>query len=143
MLDGTPEGELVEIANNSDGSKSIHPAVDEWHPGVDFLVTWAKSAPARSDFDILIRAEPLSSVVQGDFLVSTYTTGDQLNPSLAVGADSSFVVVWRSEGSPGSDANGLSVQARWFSPGGSAGEQFQVNDFTTGDQDVPGGRHGG
>lgn len=137
-LDGTPLGTGLEVANGADGSTNIHPAVDAWPASSGFLVAWAQDDPAdpgADAFDIQLAGFSAASAPQGHFMVNTYVTGDQDAPALSVGVDSSFVVVWRSVGSPGTDSAGQSVQGTWFSPGGSPGTQFQVNTHTTGDQD--------
>jgi hypothetical protein len=47
-------------------------------------------------------------------------------------------VVWSSQGSPGGDASGSSIQAQRFASDGSAlGTQFQVNSYATGSQIEP------
>src|SRR5438105_1507646 len=57
-------------------------------------------------------------------------------PSLALDGSGGFVVTWTSGGSAGSDDSGSSVQARRFgSDGTPAGTDFQVNVYTTGNQD--------
>jgi hypothetical protein len=69
------------------------------------------------------------------FQVNTYTTDDQEVPHVATAGDGSFVVVWGSEGSSGTDANGWSVQGQRYASGGSvAGAEFQVNTDTTDNQ---------
>ena len=46
-----------------------------------------------------------------------------------------FVVVWRSDGSSGTDDHGLSIQAqRYHGDGSPNGEEFQVNTSTSGNQ---------
>jgi hypothetical protein len=53
-------------------------------------------------------------------------------------ADGSFVVVWSSLGSSGSDTSGYGIQAfRVSATGAPLGSQFQVNSYTTGDQHFP------
>jgi hypothetical protein len=73
----------------------------------------------------------------GTIQVNTYTTGVQDEPALSVGADSTFVVAWRSAGSGDTDHSGTSIQSRRFSSSGSPGPQFQVNAVTTGSQENP------
>lgn len=71
----------------------------------------------------------------GDFQVNAYTTGAQRSPSIAVGSDGSFVLVWSSEQQDGS---GSGVFGRRYDPVGNAvGGEFQVNSYTTGDQRGP------
>ncbi len=137
-LEGTPLGASVDVTDASDGSTNIHPAVDAWPSFSGFLVVWAQEDPAdpgTDGLDIQIAAFGTADAPEGHFLVNSYTPGDQDSPALSVGVDSSFVVTWRSVGSPGDDGDGKSIQARWFSPGGTPEGQFQVNTFTVGDQD--------
>lgn len=73
-----------------------------------------------------------------EFQVNTYTTGLQFVPSVAVAPDRSFVVVWQSDGSAGSDGSGSSIQGRRYdSDGGPLDAGFQVNTVTTGFQIDP------
>ncbi len=75
--------------------------------------------------------------VGAQFQVNTYTTNSQSRPAVAVDGDGDFVVVWHSDGSSGSDTDGLSVQGRRYASDGTPqGAQFQVNTYTT---TVPGG----
>jgi len=71
-----------------------------------------------------------------EFQINTYTTNFQFSPRVASGPPGSFVVVWDSYGSDGTDTSLMSVQAqRVYLNGSLAGEQFQVNSYTLGDQD--------
>ena len=73
-----------------------------------------------------------------EFQVNTYTTGDQQLPAIATDADGDFIVVWHSNGSSGSDTLSSSVQGQRYSAAGAPlGAQFQVNSYTTGDQQFP------
>ena len=73
-----------------------------------------------------------------EFQVNQYTTSIQVAPSVAAASDGSFVIVWTSAGSYGSDSSYTSVQARRYDAGGMPiGDQFQVNSFTTGTSDDP------
>jgi len=74
----------------------------------------------------------------GEFQVNTYTTARQLAPSVAADAGGDFVVVWYSDGSPGTDTSGQSIQGQRYTSGGSAqGAEFQVNTYTTDSQFRP------
>jgi len=137
-LSGTPLGPSIEVVGSADGTTNLHPAVDAWPIFSSFLVAWTQDDPAdpgADALDIQLAAFGTSKAPEGHFMVNTYVTGDQDYPELSVGPDSSFVVVWRSAGSPGDDSDGRSVQGTWFSPGGTPGTQFQVNSHSTGDQD--------
>ncbi|KAB2963301.1 MAG: hypothetical protein F9K16_06935 [Thermoanaerobaculia bacterium] len=70
--------------------------------------------------------------------VNSYTIGLQSEPAVSRLADGSFLVVWESEGSPGGDVVGYSVQARRLAADGTAvGPQFQVNSSVFGSQRAP------
>ena len=72
----------------------------------------------------------------GEFQVNTYTTSFQFFPSVSGAADGDFVVTWRSDGSSGTDTSGRSIQGqRYASNGTTQGAQFQVNTYTTNDQE--------
>jgi hypothetical protein len=73
-----------------------------------------------------------------EFQVNTYTTGNQVRPSVALNDQGEFVVVWASYGSAGSDQDMGSIQAQRYSPdGAAAGAQFQVNTYATSNQLAP------
>jgi hypothetical protein len=70
--------------------------------------------------------------------VNVVTQSFQDQPKVAVDADGTYLVVWRSDGSAGSDDQRWSMQARGFLTSGvAAGNQFQVNERIPGDQDSP------
>jgi hypothetical protein len=79
----------------------------------------------------LVAAQPVGS----EFKVNAYTTGNQVDSSVAVDANGEFVVVWQSGGQDGS---GLGVFGqRYDSAGAALGGEFQVNTYTTSDQRDP------
>lgn len=74
----------------------------------------------------------------GEFQVNSFTANDQTKPSVSSDADGGFVVVWQSRGSSGTDSDSWSVQGqRYASNGTPLGAEFQVNTYTTGEQDRP------
>ena len=76
-------------------------------------------------------AVPIGSEGQAN----TYTTGAQYHPSAARNSAGNFVVVWTSDGQDGS---GLGIFGQRFDATGTpVGNEFSVNTFTTGDQDMP------
>ena len=76
--------------------------------------------------------------VGGEFLVNTYTPGDQTSPAVAAAPGGGFVVVWRSGGYPSQDGSYSGVFGRRYDAGGNpAGGEFQVNTYTTGSQGYP------
>ncbi len=73
-----------------------------------------------------------------DVQVNTYTSGDQLRPSVAMAAGGDFVVVWDSLGSDGSDASLESILGqRYAADGTPAGGELQINTYTSGRQRNP------
>jgi hypothetical protein len=77
-----------------------------------------------------------TGVPQGtEFQVNTFTSSDQIYPSVAVDASNNFVVVWRSQNQDGS-GQGVYGQ-RYNSAGVPQGAEFQVNAYSTNDQADP------
>jgi hypothetical protein len=73
-----------------------------------------------------------------DFQVNTYTTDNQWFPAVAVDDDGNFVVVWQSDGSPGSDSSDESIQVQRYDAAGiPQGGQSQVNTSTNSFQFFP------
>lgn len=106
-----------------------------------FLVVWSSEVSLGSDVDSTSiqgriydgEGQPLG----GEFQVNTYTTGAQYGPAVAA-VPNGFVVAWSSQGSVGADTDSNSIQARRFASDGSPlGDQFQVNAYTTANQNDP------
>jgi hypothetical protein len=135
----TPAGPEFQINSYTTGYQ-INAAVSE-SPGAGFVVTWASYGSPGSDSDYSIQGQRYGSAgapVGGQFQVNTFTSGNQFYSSVAVDASGAFVVVWDSNGSPGGDASGYSIQGqRYSSAGAPQGGQFQVNAYTTGSQRMP------
>jgi S-layer homology domain len=75
---------------------------------------------------------PILSV---EFQVNSFTTSNQRKPSIAVDPAGNFIVVWQSFSA---DGNGLGVSGQRFNVvGNPLGGEFQVNTYTTGDQNTP------
>ena len=109
--------------------------------GGGFVVAWQSYGSAgsdASDYSIQAQRHAVDGSAQGaQFQVNSFATGNQLYPAVAAGGGG-FVVVWDSAGSPGTDANGYSIQGqRYTTAGTSQGAQFQVNGYTTGNQRIP------
>jgi hypothetical protein len=102
----------------------------------NFVVVWQSDGSAGGDtgsFSIQGQRYDVSgNAVGSQFQVNSYTTGNQRYPSVAVGSSGDFVIVWRSDGSAGSDTDFWSIQGqRYDSSGSTIGAQFQVNTYTT------------
>jgi hypothetical protein len=76
----------------------------------------------------------LSQVAGPAFVVNSYTTSDQMGPSVASDGEGNFVVVWTSYDQDG-DSRGVFGQ-RFDATAVPQGGEFRVNSYTTGSQAV-------
>jgi hypothetical protein len=67
-----------------------------------------------------------------EFRVNTFTTNDQIYPSVSMDPAGNFVIAWESVGQDGS-GRGIYAQ-RYNSSGATQGAEFRVNVYTSGDQ---------
>jgi hypothetical protein len=103
----------------------------------DFVVVWAGSAQDGDGSGIFAqRYDPAGNPLGSELPVNTVTTNNQGDPAVAMNADGDFVVVWQSGLQ---DGDGYGIFARRFDAAGSPldSPEFQVNTFTTGDQELP------
>ena len=90
---------------------------------------------AFSAFSAVFSLVPSAASAQGDpqgpeFRVNTYTTNQQLFPSVAADSAGNFVVVWH-ELSPGQDGSDFGIFGqRYDSSGAPLGPEFRVNTYT-------------
>ena len=103
-----------------------------------FVVVWESGGTIDGDSRAVLgqRVDLAGIPVGTEFLVNTYSTGDQINPIVATSrtASGEFVVVWESTYAQDGDGRGLFGQ-RFGGDGLPVGGEFQVNAYTTGDQD--------
>jgi hypothetical protein len=139
-------GRLFDVDGNAIGGDFVvnvatagaqgQPAVGSNAAG-QFVVTWTDGTPGDpTTYEVRARRFDASGAPQGgEILVNAFTTGQQSGSSVAVDTAGNFVVVWASDGQ---DGGGLGVFGRRFDSSGNplAGD-FQVNEFTTGDQSQP------
>ncbi|MBX2861546.1 MAG: hypothetical protein KTR14_09935, partial [Vampirovibrio sp.] len=78
------------------------------------------------------RFDASGAKVGGEFVVNTFTTGNQQNAEVASLSNGGFVVSWDSDGQDG-DGNGVYAQI-YDANGDTVGSEFQVNTNTTGNQ---------
>lgn len=136
---GAPLGSEFQVntyTTNFQGGPSV--AVDT---AGNFVVAW-QGYGGGSDGDghsVQAQRYDLSGTpLGGEFQVNTYTTGGQGDPDVAADPTGNFVVVWHSPDSDGTDTSDGSIQGQRFDgTGAPVGSQFQVNTYTTGDQDRP------
>jgi hypothetical protein len=99
----------------------------------DFVVTWSGADASGEVRNVYARRYDAAGVAQGgQFQVNAFTTGDQVNPSVAMSATGDFVITWSSQGG----GNWYVVAKRYDSSGAATGREFQVN-ASTGDQENP------
>lgn len=131
----------IELQVNSfTTGDQIFPAVGV-QPGGGFVVIWQSAGSALDTSATTIvgqRFDPTGSRIGGEFQVNDFTTDAQTQPAMAMASDGSFVVVWESYGSGGSDNFGSSIQGRRFAADASAlAGQFQVNTYSYSYQRLP------
>lgn len=111
-------------------------------PDGDFVIVWqseGSAGPDQSGWSIQgQRFDASGTPVGGEFQVNSFTSGDQLAPSVAMDPLGNFVVVWQSDGSSGSDTDAQSIHGQRFTADGDlTGFEFQVNSYTSGSQGSP------
>lgn len=125
-------GQLQVNTYTTDRQRTPAVAVD---PLGNFVVVWDSYGSFEDDDDrASIQGQRFASdgnPIGGEFQVNSYTTSYQVRPAIAMADDGSFVVVWDSYGSVGTD-DYISVQGQLHDPDGlPIGGQFQVNSYTT------------
>jgi hypothetical protein len=99
----------------------------------DFVVTWSSNGQDGSDFGVYAQRFNALGVAQGgEFLVNSYTTGNQQFPTVAMDTDGDFVVTWTSDGQDGSSF-GIYGQ-RYNRLGVAEGNEFRVSTYATNSQ---------
>jgi hypothetical protein len=129
---GAPRGAEFRVNTYTTSTQRL-PAVAADANG-NFVVVWQSiGQDGAASYGIFGQRFDAFGAPQGsEFRVNSYTTGDQLEPTIAAGSDGRFVVAWESDGEDGSNHG---VFAQRFDAGGIAqGGEFQVNSYTTGEQ---------
>jgi subtilisin-like proprotein convertase family protein len=103
-----------------------------WLPNANFLAVW--TSPDGDGTGIVGKLfDPTGNPLGPEFPVNAITEGDQSQPQVIIDAAGNFVVTWTSADQ---EANG--VFARPFTVDGiPVGDEFQVNDLTSGNQQSP------
>jgi Tol biopolymer transport system component len=103
----------------------------------NFVVTWNSNGQDGDSEGIFIKKFTMTSntSISGEFQVNSYTTSSQINPTIAMKADSNFIISWQSSGQDG-DLEGIYAQ-RVDSNVNALGSEFQVNSYTTSSQVNP------
>lgn len=131
---GAARGTEFRVNTLNVGDQS-NPAIASDSAG-DFIVAWQSAGQDGSGLGVSAQRYDAGGAAEGgEFQVNGYTVGDQSNPSVAMDPLGHFVVAWQSAGQDGS---GEGVYARRYDASGlPLADEFQVNDFTVGDQSNP------
>jgi hypothetical protein len=138
--DGSAQGGQFQINTHPTGGQNSRAVAAA--PNGDFFVVWTSNGSPETDTSGSSvqgrRYASDGSAQGGQFQVNSFTTGSQFVGDVAAAANGDFVVAWSSDGSPGTDTSGVSVQGQRYASDGSAqGGQFQINTYTTGTQIAP------
>ncbi|MGF1936120.1 MAG: beta strand repeat-containing protein [Nostoc sp. ChiQUE02] len=100
----------------------------------DFVISWVSDGQDGSGNGIYAQRYNSAGVAQGsEFKVNTSTSGDQINPTIAIDATGDFVISWQSQ-----DGSGTGIYAqRYNSAGVAQGNEFKVNTYTADNQSNP------
>ncbi|MFV0488891.1 MAG: Ig-like domain-containing protein, partial [Vibrio fluvialis] len=111
---GAVDGSEFQVNTYTSGEQG-DPAVSALADG-GFMVVWQSSGEDGSGYGIYGQRYDVSGVAVGDeFLINTYTSGDQQYAEVTVLADGRFVVAWASAGQDGS-GNGVYSKVYDFAP---------------------------
>jgi hypothetical protein len=133
FVGGAPQAAEFRVNTYTTGQQA-EPRIARQANG-DFVIVW--SGPDGANDGIFGQRLAAGGTLQGaEFQVNTYTTGTQNNVDVDVDGGGNFTVVWNSTG--GEDGAGWSVLGRRYDATGVAqGPPFQVNTYTTSDQNEP------
>jgi hypothetical protein len=131
---GIPQGPELQVNSTTIAKQSL-PTVAMDSDG-DFVISWQSGAQDGSLNGIYAQRYSSSGVPQGPELqVNSFTTSDQINPSVAMDNNGDFVISWFSNGQDGS---GYGVYAqRYNSSGIPQGSELQVNSNINNSQSFP------
>jgi hypothetical protein len=137
---GTRLGSQFQVNSETNGDQGF-PTVSVGSDG-KFVIAWqsySSIGPGGTYNDIQAQRYSSPGVPLGaQFEVDSYPSPDQRYPSVSVGPQGDFLIVWRSDASTGSDTSMTSIQARHYSSlGAPSGPQFQVNSYVIGNQSQP------
>jgi hypothetical protein len=103
----------------------------------DFVIVWDSYGQDGNMDGIYAQRYNNAGVAQGsEFRVNTFTTNQQLLPSVAMDSDGDFVIVWESRGGQDGSNSGIYAQ-RYNNVGVAQGGEFRVNTYTTNEQSLP------
>ena len=132
---GVALGQPFEVNEVGFGSVTW-PAV-AMSPSGDFVIAWDGDPNRAGDDDVHARCfDPNGVPRTGQFTVNSLRDGAQQWPRVAIDDASAFVVIWQHD--HGDPNLATDVWARRFDATGSpAGDQFQLNGYVAGKQQLP------
>jgi hypothetical protein len=147
--DDGPDGVLFQLYDSAGVPVGtdvlVSPAVDTgavvaYAPDGSFIVV--RSTSDIMGGDVMGQLHDTAGVpIGGEFPVNSYVTGRQSRQSVSVDGDGNFVVVWESRQfgmDIGQDGDGQGIFGqRLDSSGAPIGGEFQINTYTTFDQERP------
>jgi hypothetical protein len=133
--DGTPlSGEFQVNAYTTNVQRAPKVAMDA---DGDFVIVWHSNGQDGSNNGVYGQRYNATGTAQGtEFRINSYTTGSQVDPSIAMDAVGNFVVTWTSSGTSQAGANsGSDVYGqRYAADGSTVGSEFLVNSYTVREQ---------
>jgi hypothetical protein len=131
--DGEPIGNDFRIEDFG-----VSPAIGKAAGGTEgrFLVAWSDLGVDDSGLGIVGQLVEVGEEPNSDFLINSYTGGDQSEPFVAGNDSGQFLVVWTGYDDSDGDAAGIFAQ-RLGSGGQRLGRELQVNSYTRDDQSRP------
>jgi hypothetical protein len=126
---GLPLGPEFQVNSYTTGDQTG--AYVTMAPDGRFVVVWLSRDQDGSGFGIFGQRYDANGLALGpEFRVNSYTTGDQLEPSLSMAADGAFVVAWDGRLQDGS---GSGVVGQVYTESGRrSGPEFLVHSATSG-----------
>jgi len=95
-LSGQPRFKEMRISSNPEG-RQLQPQVN-LGPRGGFVVVWEDDHDSNDDFEVMARGFNEAGKPRfPDFVVNTISSGQQLKPSVAIGDNGHFAVVWEDD----------------------------------------------
>ncbi len=132
---GTPQGSQFEVNTNTIAGQLVPSVAVEGNGDFVVVWNWVTFIPGIQGQRFAADGTP----VGGEFQVNSSLAVQIEGPEVGLDAAGKFVVVWRVQGldspPPGSDLSAGSIRGRRFDADGlPLGDDFQVNTYSTGDQ---------
>jgi hypothetical protein len=134
---GAPVGTEFEVSADSPSYYNLDVAADA---AGNFIVAWEANDDGDEEAVVARRFDTANVPLGPQFVVNTYTTGQQMNPSVAADPAGNVVIVWESRDSAfaGQDGSADGIFGQRLDAGGATvGGEFQVNTSTLFNQRYP------